>query len=295
MTTTDNEHMPALLPPAGVIHDVITRALAEDIGFGDLTSDSIVDKADITSGRIIARASGIVAGLPIAAQVFAEVDARIRFEARLADGERVEDGTLVATIEGPARGILTGERVALNLLQQLSGVATLTREIVDQIEGTGAQLLDTRKTVPGLRALQRYAVRAGGGSNHRFNLFDGVLIKENHITVAGGITAAVERARAAIGPMTKIEVEVETLEQLDEAIAAGVDMVLLDNMSTVMLRKAVKQAAGRVILEASGDISVETARSVAESGVDYFSSGALTHSARALNLSLLLDPIRLPS
>ena len=291
MTAPSDSKTAPLLPPRAVIQDVVQRALAEDIGFGDLTSDSIVGVNDITSGKVVARASGVVAGLSIAAEVFAQVDARIRFDPALADGDRVESGTIVATINGPARGVLTGERVALNLLQQLSGVATMTRSIVDQIDGTGARLLDTRKTVPGLRALQRYAVRVGGGSNHRFNLFDGVLIKENHITVAGGISAAVERARAAIGPMTKIEVEVETLEQLDEAITAGADMILLDNMTPEELRVAVKRAAGRVTLEASGDISVETARAVAESGVDFFSSGALTHSARALNLSLLLDPI----
>lgn len=291
MTASFNSKSTPLLPPRAVIQDVVQRALAEDVGFGDLTSGAIVGVDDITSGKIVSRASGVVAGLPMAAEVFAQLDTRIRFEPVLDDGARVESGAIVAVIDGPARGVLTGERVALNLLQQLSGVATMTRSIVDQIEGTGARLLDTRKTVPGLRALQRYAVRVGGGSNHRFNLFDGVLIKENHITVAGGISAAVERARAAIGPMTKIEVEVETLEQLDEAIAAGADMILLDNMTPAMLRVAVEQAAGRVTLEASGDISVETARAVAESGVDYFSSGALTHSAQALNLSLLLDPI----
>ncbi len=281
--------MAVLVPPRHIIEEVVQRALAEDIGCGDLTSDAIVDPDARTSGRIIARASGVVAGLPIAGVVFQNIDPRIRFEPHVADGTKVADGDLIATISGPARGILTGERVALNFLQQLSGVATLTRDIVDAIKGTQARLLDTRKTVPGLRALQRYAVRVGGGVNHRFNLFDGVLIKENHITVAGGITAAVERARRATGPMTVIEVEVETFEQLHEAIEAGADMILLDNMTPDELRQAVEQADGLVTLEASGDISRETARAVADSGVDYFSSGALTHSATALNLSLLLD------
>jgi nicotinate-nucleotide pyrophosphorylase (carboxylating) len=282
---TNPSESKVLVPPRHIIDELVQRALAEDIGFGDLTSDAIVGRDALASGRMLARASGVVAGLPVAKVVFQS------FEPQVADGARVANGDCIATIEGPARGILTAERVALNFLQQLSGVATLTREIVDVIDGAGAQLLDTRKTVPGLRALQRYAVRVGGGANHRFNLFDGVLIKENHITVAGGITAAVERARIATGPMTVIEVEVETLEQLDEAIAAGADMILLDNMTPDQLRQAVSQAAGQVTLEASGDISRETARAVAETGVDYFSSGALTHSARALNLSLLLNRV----
>ncbi len=291
MDITNPSESKVLVPPRHIIDELVQRALAEDIGFGDLTSDAIVGRDALASGRILARASGVVAGLPVAKVVFQSVDPGILFEPQVADGARVANGDCIATIEGPARGILTAERVALNFLQQLSGVATLTREIVDVIDGAGAQLLDTRKTVPGLRALQRYAERVGGGANHRFNLFDGALIKENHITVAGGITAAVERARIATGPMTVIEVEVETLEQLDEAIAAGADMILLDNMTPDQLRKAVSQAAGQVTLEASGDISRETARAVAETGVDYFSSGALTHSARALNLSLLLNPV----
>lgn len=280
-----------LLPPAAVVREVVQRALAEDVGSGDLTADSIVRESDITRGEIVARADGVVAGLPFAAEVFRQVDERIRFEPQVADGDRVTNGSIVATLTGPARGVLTGERVALNLLQQLSGVATLTRRIVDEIGDHPTRLLDTRKTVPGLRALQRYAVRAGGGKNHRFNLFDGVLIKENHITVAGGISEAVQRAHSAIGPMTKIEVEVETLDQLEEALAAGADMILLDNMSPATMREAVQRTAGRVPLEASGDIAVETAAAVAASGVDYVSSGALTHSARALNLSLLLEDI----
>ena len=280
-----------LLPPAEIVRDIVQRALAEDVGFGDLTSDSIVGPDDITHGAIIARANGVVAGLPFATEVFRQVDERIVFAPEIMDGERVTNGTVVARISGPARGVLTGERVALNLLQQLSGVATMTRQIVDQIQDGHARLLDTRKTVPGLRALQRYAVRVGGGSNHRFNLFDGVLIKENHITVAGGITPAIQRARAAIGPMTKVEVEVETLEGLDEALSAGADIILLDNMSPEMLRQAVERTAGMVPLEASGDISIETAAAIAATGVDYFSSGALTHSAKALNLSLLLEPV----
>lgn len=278
-----------LLPPAHVIRDAVRRALDEDLGYGDLTTEATVPEGVEVSGRIIARASGVVAGLPVDAAVFAELDASVRFEPVVEDGAAVEPGQVIAALRGPARAILSGERVALNFLQQLSGVATATRSIVEQIEGTRAVLLDTRKTVPGLRALQRYAVRVGGGSNHRFNLFDGVLIKENHILAAGGIAAALARARAAVGPFTLVEIEVERLDQLEEAIAHGVDMVLLDNMTPDQMREAVALAAGRVKLEASGDITVERARSVAETGVDYLSSGALTHSAPALNLSLRLD------
>lgn len=278
-----------LLPPAHVIRDAVRRALDEDLGYGDLTTEATVPEGVEVSGRIIARASGVVAGLPVDAAVFAELDASVRFEPVVEDGAAVEPGQVIAALRGPARAILSGERVALNFLQQLSGVATATRSIVEQIEGTRAVLLDTRKTVPGLRALQRYAVRVGGGSNHRFNLFDGVLIKENHILAAGGIAAALARARAAVGPFTPVEIEVERLDQLEEAIAHGADMVLLDNMTPDQMREAVALAAGRVKLEASGDITVERARSVAETGVDYLSSGALTHSAPALNLSLRLD------
>lgn len=291
MESTPENRRPLMLPPAPVVAGIVANALAEDIGFGDLTTSAMIGPDARTSGVIIARAEGVIAGLPFAAEVFRQVDTRIVLEQVVNDGDRVQPNDVVARLSGPARGVLTGERVALNLLQQLSGVATLTRRIVDELAGTNARLLDTRKTVPGLRPLQRYAVRAGGGTNHRYNLADGVLIKENHITVAGGITAAIQRARSAIGPMTRVEVEVESLEQLEEALAAGADMVLLDNMTPEQLRQAVELNAGRATLEASGDISVETAAAVAASGVDYLSSGALTHSAKALNLSLLLDPI----
>lgn len=291
MESTPENRRPLMLPPAPVVAGIVANALAEDIGFGDLTTSAMIGPDARTSGVIIARAEGVIAGLPFAAEVFRQVDTRIVLEQVVNDGDRVHPNDVVARLSGPARGVLTGERVALNLLQQLSGVATLTRRIVDELAGTNARLLDTRKTVPGLRPLQRYAVRAGGGTNHRYNLADGVLIKENHITVAGGITAAIQRARSAVGPMTRVEVEVESLEQLEEALAAGADMVLLDNMTPEQLRQAVELNAGRATLEASGDISVETAAAVAASGVDYLSSGALTHSAKALNLSLLLDPI----
>jgi nicotinate-nucleotide pyrophosphorylase (carboxylating) len=277
------------LPPAHLIRDVVKRALEEDVGYGDLTTEATVPLGSVARGVIIARAPGIIAGLPVAAAVFAELDAEVTFEAAVGEGSAVEPGATVARISGPARPILTGERVALNFLQQLSGVATAAQAICAQLEGTGARLLDTRKTVPGLRALQRYAVRVGGGTNHRFNLFDGILIKENHISAAGGIEAALARAKAVAGPFTPVEIEVEHMDQLEDAIRHGADMVLLDNMSVEQMREAVRMAAGRVKLEASGDITTERARAIAEAGVDFLSSGALTHSVTALNLSLRLD------
>lgn len=275
-----------LLPQAHIIRDAVRRALGEDIGYGDITTEATVSEDQQVHGRIIARASGIIAGLPVARAVFAELDPEVRFEPLLDDGTSVEPDDEVVRISGPARPILTGERVALNFLQQLSGVATATARIVEQLEGTKTRLLDTRKTVPGLRALQSYAVRVGGGANHRFNLFDGVLIKENHIAAAGGISVALSRALAAAGPFTPVEIEVETLDQLEEAIAGGAHMVLLDNMTPGEMRQAVEIAAGRVLLEASGDITADNARAIAETGVDFMSSGAITHSAKALNLSL---------
>lgn len=264
-------------------------ALEEDLGQGDVTTQSTVPPDVDVRGVIIARATGVIAGLPVAQAVFSELDQSVRFKMCVEDGARVEADTVIARIAGPARPILSGERVSLNFLQQLSGVATATAQIVEQLEDTKAELLDTRKTVPGLRALQRYAVRVGGGSNHRFNLFDGVLIKENHILAAGGIAAALDRACAAVGPFTPIEIEIERLDQLEEAIQHGASMILLDNMTVEEMRAAAALAAGRVKLEASGDITVESARLIASTGVDYISSGALTHSSPALNLSLRLD------
>ena len=278
------------LPAAHIVHDAVKRALEEDIGNGDLTTRATVPPNVTASGVIIARAPGIIAGLPVAQAVFSELDQTVRFDACLDDGARVESGDAIARISGPAGPILSGERVALNFLQQLSGVATATGQIVEQLKGTQTVLLDTRKTVPGLRALQRYAVRVGGGSNHRFNLFDGILIKENHILAAGGIAPALERAKGVVGPFTPIEIEIERLDQLEDAIRNGADMVLLDNMTTEEMSEAVALAAGRVKLEASGDITLERAREIAETGVDYMSSGSLTHSSPSLNLSLRLDP-----
>lgn len=280
-----------VLPPPHIIDEIVRRALAEDIGYGDLTTAAIIPPETTTCGAIIARASGVIAGLPMVEAVFRQLDEASQFDSLVDDGAVIDDGDLIARVSGKGQAILSGERVALNFLQQLSGVATATRQIVEQLEGTEVQLLDTRKTVPGLRALQRYAVRVGGGTNHRFNLFDGILIKENHITVAGGIKTALSQAREASGPFTNIEIEVEDLQQLEEAIATGADLVLLDNMSLDDMRQAVQITAGRVLLEASGDITAATARAIAETGVNFMSAGSITHSPPALNLSLLLDEV----
>jgi nicotinate-nucleotide pyrophosphorylase (carboxylating) len=266
---------------------VVRRALEEDLGLaGDLTTDSIVPAGLRAAGRIVARAGGCVAGLTVAAHVFGVVDPGVRVELRAADGDRIAAGTVLAELSGPARALLTGERVALNLLGRLSGVASATRGIVDAVSGTKARVVCTRKTTPGLRALEKHAVRAGGGFNHRFGLDDAVLVKDNHLAIAGGVAEAVRRARAAVGHLVKVEVEVDTLEQLAEALSCEIDAVLLDNMPLARLAEAVAMVAGRLITEASGGITAQTARAVAETGVDLLSVGWITHSAPALDVAL---------
>ena len=278
----------SLLPLHPLQYDgLLRRALQEDLGLaGDLTTSATVPAGERLAGRIVARRGGCVAGLQVAARVFALLDADVRFDARVADGDVVAADTTLAEIAGPAHAILTGERVALNLLGHLSGVATVTRGIVDAIAGTRGRVVCTRKTTPGLRALEKYAVRAGGGSNHRFGLDDAVLIKDNHLAIAGGIEEAVRRARAAVGHLVKIEVEVDDLEQLRRALATPLDAVLLDNMPPPVLRQAVELVAGRVITEASGGITPDTARAIAETGVDLLSVGWITHSAPSLDVAL---------
>lgn len=267
--------------------ELLQRALEEDIGSGDVTTASIIPAEQWSTAIIVAKAGGVIAGLPIVAQVFRLVDERIAFSPQVADGDAVRPKDVVARLQGPTRGILSGERVALNFLQRLSGIATLTRAFVEAVAGTGAVILDTRKTTPTLRALEKYAVRMGGAANHRFGLYDMVLIKDNHIQAAGSITEAVRRVRQRNAAGLPIEVEVRDLAELREALALAVDRIMLDNMSGEMMRQAVAMAAGRVPLEASGNVTLENVRQVAETGVDYISSGALTHSARALDLSLL--------
>ena len=264
---------------------LIDLALAEDVGKGDVTTVATVPEGKEGRAVIIAKAYGIVCGLPIAAEAFRNVDAAIRLTHLASDGEPVAPGDVVAALSGPLRGILTAERTALNFLTHLSGIATLTARFVDVVAPYRAVILDTRKTTPGWRILEKYAVRCGGGRNHRMGLYDMVLIKDNHIAASGSLTEAVRRVRAA-GISLPIEVEVRTLAELEEALSLGVDRILLDNMDIPTLRKAIARAKGKVELEASGGVGLENAAEIAACGVDYISIGALTHSAPALDFSL---------
>lgn len=272
---------------------LIALAIAEDIGPGDATSEAVLPASLTLRGRIVAKSTGVIAGLPVAEAVFSRVDPTLCFTPHVQDGVRVVPGDLVAEVVGPGRGMLAAERIALNFLQHLSGIATLTWAFVDRVAGTRATILDTRKTHPGYRVLEKYAVRMGGGQNHRLSLHDMLLVKDNHIEAAGSLTAAVERARAA-HPDLPVEVEVKDLEELREALALDVagrlpDRIMLDNMDLDQMRAAVRLAAGRVELEASGGVSLERVAAIAATGVDYISVGALTHSAPALDLSMLVS------
>ncbi len=265
---------------------IVRRALQEDVGRGDVTSAWTLPQELVGSGMFLCKAEGILAGLEVAREVFRQVSTEIQMIALRADGEGIAPGDLLATVEGPMAAILTAERTALNLMQRMSGIATATRRYVDAVAGTKATILDTRKTVPGLRVLDKWAVRLGGGQNHRMRLDDMVLIKDNHIAAAGDITAAVERVRAQNDQDLAIEVEIKTWAELQEAVALQPDRVMLDNMTPAEMREAVEWVAGRVPLEASGGITLETVRAVAETGVDFISIGALTHSVLALDISL---------
>lgn len=267
--------------------DSVREALLEDLGrAGDLTSDAIVPADSLASAEVVARKSGRVAGAGVAARAFEFFDSSVASEILIDDGLDVGPGEVVLRVEGPARAVLGAERTALNFLGHLCGIATLTRAYVEAVTGSGAQIVCTRKTTPGLRAIEKYAVRCGGGANHRFGLDDAVLIKDNHLAIAGGVAAAVDRARAAVGHMVKIELEVDTLGQLEEGLSAGVDAVLLDNMDVKTLKTAVEMVNGRCTTEASGGINLETAAAIAATGVDLLSVGALTHSAPSLDVSL---------
>ena len=270
------------------IEDLVATALGEDVGAGDLTVAAVVPPGARGRAVISQKEPGVISGLEVAREVFRQVDAGLAFEALGPEGEWREGGP-VAAVQGAAGSILTGERTALNFLGRLSGVATATARHVQAVEGTGARILDTRKTTPGLRALEKRAVLDGGGVSHRGGLYDAILVKENHAALAGGIVPAARAALAAAGDAAFVELEVETLEELDQALAEGVDRILLDNMGPDELREAVARCGGRAALEASGGITLETIRAVAETGVDFISVGALTHSAPALDLSLLLD------
>ena len=282
------QHVCAPAPmPSILIATAVNAALAEDLGLrGDITTDATVAADAVIEAVIAARAPGVISGLQVAQAAFAALDPSIRFETLIADGNAVSAGSIIARVSGNARAILTAERVALNFMGRMSGIATLARQYTQAVQGTGAKITDTRKTTPGLRAFEKYAVRCGGGHNHRTGLFDAVLIKDNHIAAAGGISIAVERARAAAGHMMKIEVEVDTLAQLDEALRHNIDAVLLDNMTTEQLTKAVQLIAGRCLAEASGGVNLRTVRAIAQTGVDLISVGALTHSAPVLDLGL---------
>lgn len=273
--------------PELVIEPLVRAALLEDLGrAGDITTDAIIDPSRRARVQLVSREPGVVAGTACAVLAWRLVDPAIQVDIHLTDGSRVVPGSVIGTITGPARGLLSGERVALNFLGQLSGVATGTATIADAIAHTKAKVCDTRKTIPGMRALQKHAVRAGGGTNHRFGLDDAVLIKDNHVAVAGGITAAVQAARRTVGHMVKIEVEVDNLDQLQELVSLGVDAVLLDNMGPDLLREAIGIVDGRMITEASGRITPATAVPIAEAGVDLISVGWLTHSSRVLDVGL---------
>ncbi|MEX2549580.1 MAG: carboxylating nicotinate-nucleotide diphosphorylase [Nitriliruptoraceae bacterium] len=277
--------------PQHLVTDLVSRTLAEDLGLaGDLTSDAIFAPDHLSEAWIVARRPGTIAGLDVACAVFAAVDPSLSPDPRVADGDQVPAGTLLARVAGPTRALLTAERSALNLLGHASGIATATHAVVTAVEGTGTRIVDTRKTTPGLRALEKYAVRCGGGHNHRFGLFDAVMLKDNHLAAAGGIGPAVAAVRARVGHTVHVEVEVDRLEQIAEAIAAGADTILLDNLADEQLREAVGLIAGRVRTEASGGITPERAAAVAATGVDLISLGWLTHSAPRLDVALDLVP-----
>lgn len=271
-----------------MINQIIQMALAEDLGTGDITSESVVPADSMVHGHFIAKEKGVICGLEIMKMVFSQLDPHIQIEHTFSDGDKVETGTIIATIEGPARSILSAERTALNFLQHLSGIATRTSQMVEELAQTPTRIVDTRKTSPGMRILEKYAVKTGGGSNHRMNLSDGILIKDNHIKAAGGITPAVHAARQNAPQTLKIEVETETLSQVREALEAGADIIMLDNMSLEDMKQATELVKGRALTEASGNMDQKDLREVAHTGVDLISVGALTHSVKAMDISLRL-------
>ena len=286
MTPASLLHPDAFLSPLA-IDEAIQRALAEDLGrAGDVTSMATIPEATHAHAIMVARQSGVIAGLPLAVAILQKLSPDVSIESHVRDGGAVAAGMHLLTISGPARAVLSGERTALNFVGRLSGVATLTADYVKHTAGTRMRICCTRKTTPGLRALEKYAVRCGGGFNHRFGLDDAILIKDNHVAACGGVAEAVRRAKAFAGHLMKVEVEVDSLGQLDEALGEAPDVIMLDNFSLVDLREAVRRAGGRVVLEASGSVTLETVRAIAETGVDVISVGALTHSANVLDIGL---------
>jgi nicotinate-nucleotide pyrophosphorylase (carboxylating) len=270
-----------------VIKGLIQSALKEDIGSGDITTSAVLSGREVGNARVVAKEEMVVSGIGIFKEVFSFSE-KIEFTDRVEDGDLVKSGDVLTEISGNLGDILTAERVALNFLQRMCGIATLTRRYVDEIRGTGAKILDTRKTTPGLRALEKYAVMIGGGFNHRFGLYDGVLIKDNHIDAAGGIAAACEMANKGVPHTLKIEIEVKNLREVEEALSAGVDVIMLDNMEVEEMKKAVSLIEGRVLVEASGNITLSNVKKIAETGVNFISIGALTHSAPSSDISLKL-------
>lgn len=271
------------------IDSIINTALEEDIHYVDVTTDYLLPDGHTSSAYYIAKAEGVVCGLEIAARVFELVGKGVEFHANKKDGDKVQKGDIIATMQGDSKTLLKGERTALNILQHLSGIASATNRCVELVEGTNAKITDTRKTLPGLRRLQKYAVTVGGGFNHRYNLSEGAMLKDNHIDVYGGITPAVNALRQKIGHMTKIEVEVRNLEELREALAAGCEIIMLDNMSCEEMKQAVEITAHRAMLEASGNVTEENIAQIAATGVDIISLGALTHSVQCFDISMRFD------
>ncbi len=269
-----------------LIEKLIEEALFEDIGPGDITSEAVIPDEASSTADIIAKQDLVLAGVLIAREVFRKLDPWVQFTPLAHDGSRVQSGSIIAQVQGRTRMLLAGERVALNIMQHLSGIATTTSRFVDALKGSRAEILDTRKTLPGLRALEKYAVRMGGGRNHRFGLYDGILIKDNHIKAAGGIIKAMAGIRKKVHPLLKIEVEVKTLDEVREAMAAGATMILLDNMTPALMKQAVGIVGERVLVEASGNVTLDTVKAIAETGVDFISSGSLTHSAPAADISM---------
>jgi nicotinate-nucleotide pyrophosphorylase (carboxylating) len=275
-------------PAWPAVEEIVRRALAEDIGPGDVTSELSIPPEARAHGEMTAKQDGVLAGIEVAAECFRQLDQQVIFTIAAKDGHEFRCKDTIACVSGNARSLLAAERVALNLVQRLSGVATLTRQYVRAIEGTGARIVDTRKTTPGLRLLEKAAVLAGGGQNHRFALYDGILIKDNHIAVAGGVASAVTSIRQRASHLLRIEVEATNLDEVAEALDARADIIMLDNMDIAMMREAVRIVAGRALTEASGNVSLETVREIAETGVDLISVGKLTHSAPAVDISLNL-------
>ncbi len=271
------------------LHDIVMRALSEDMPLGDITTDNIISDEDVSNAEFLAKQDAVIVGLVVAQHVFEVLDSRVKFTALIKDGDSVKKGDIIARVSGPTRALLKGERTALNFLQRLSAIATISSRYAMLVKDLPVKITDTRKTTPGLRLLEKYAVSAGGGSNHRFSLSDGVLIKDNHIAAAGGITNAVNRVRASIPHTVKIEVEVESLEEVQEALACKADIIMLDNMSNEKMTEAVGLINKRALVEASGNISEETIYEVAKTGVDIISVGKLTHSANSVDISMNID------